>query len=119
MGGYRWSTPTCECAIMITVDIGGGLLSGQSKNLLIIDDYAQRERCRDLVAAYERGTASGRLNPRGTLVRDLYLSLVVANDPGLAGWARELRDSVGNLLSAYLGLYGLHPEYSSVVLSAP
>jgi 2-oxoglutarate-Fe(II)-dependent oxygenase superfamily protein len=88
-------------------------LSRQPKNLLIIDDFVQPERCRDLVAAYEQGMASGRLNPRGALVRDLYLCLVVAGDPGLAAWASKLRDSVGNLLSAHLGLHGLHPEYTA------
>jgi hypothetical protein len=95
------------------------MFSREPKNVLIIEDYVRLERCRELVAAYERGMVSGRLNPRGTVVRDLYLSLVVAQDPGLAVWARELRDSIGTLLSAHLGLSGLHPDYTAYKCTYP
>jgi hypothetical protein len=83
------------------------------RDLLILEDFISPASCRQLVDAYKEGVASARISPRGTNVRDLSLSLVVADDPGMSRWARDIRDRVAVLLADHLDLPGLLADYTA------
>ena len=83
------------------------------RDLLVLDNFISPEACHELIDAYDNGIASGRITPRGTNVRDLSLSLVVADQPRLSEWARRVRDRIGQLLADHLDLPGLFADYTA------
>jgi hypothetical protein len=83
------------------------------RDLLVLESFISPDDCHKLIDAYDKGIASGRITPRGTNVRDLSLSLVVADHAGLSEWARKVRDRIGHLLADHLDLPGLFADYTA------
>jgi 2OG-Fe(II) oxygenase superfamily len=83
------------------------------QGLLVLPGFIAPEYCHKLIDVYEEGTASARIRARGTNVRDISLSLVVAHDHELSDWARDVRDAVGNLLADHFDLPGLFADYTA------